>query len=183
MAPLPATSRWIPLKVSLILLRIEEMDQELSAVLGENEQLLQQKRTQDSENVWEQRYQELLGKYTRSYTVSNLSRKKWLICKTVEAAVAFPMSSTSSSRSTARNYSSNTDKFWMNCRNIEKQACLTLVKWNSRWSTRWTNTCRTYRPIRTSLTVCTIKMWNCSICWSKLRSRMRNWSKKSIKAV
>jgi hypothetical protein len=87
------------------------MDQELSAVLGENEQLLQQKRTQDSENVWEQRYQELLGKYTRSYIVSNLSRKKWLICKTVEAAVASPTSSTSNSRSTANNYNFSTDRF------------------------------------------------------------------------
>ena len=38
------------------------MEQELSAVLGENEQLLQQRHTQDSEGVWEQRYQELLGK-------------------------------------------------------------------------------------------------------------------------
>jgi hypothetical protein len=33
------------------------MEQELSAVLGENEQLLQQRQAQDSEGVWEQRYQ------------------------------------------------------------------------------------------------------------------------------
>jgi len=38
------------------------MEQELSAVLGENEQLLQQRHTQESEGLWEKRYQELLGK-------------------------------------------------------------------------------------------------------------------------
>jgi len=56
-AHLPATSRRVPRKVTLHLLRIDEMEQELSAVLGENEQLLQQRQAQDSEGVWEQRYQ------------------------------------------------------------------------------------------------------------------------------
>lgn len=56
-AHLPAASRRVPRKVTLHLPRIDEMEQELSAVLGENEQLLQQRQTQDSEGVWEQRYQ------------------------------------------------------------------------------------------------------------------------------
>ena len=42
---------------------MDELEQELSTVLAENEQLLQQKRVQDSESVWEQRYQELLGNF------------------------------------------------------------------------------------------------------------------------
>lgn len=44
------------------------MEQELSAVVGENEQLIQQRPNQDNESVWEQRYQELLGKYFFGYS-------------------------------------------------------------------------------------------------------------------
>ena len=38
------------------------MDQELGAAVSEHEQLMQQKISTDNEIVWEQRYQELLGK-------------------------------------------------------------------------------------------------------------------------
>lgn len=56
-AQFPATPRLVPREVDLYICRIVEMEQELSAVLGENEQLLQQKQEQDGESVWEQRYQ------------------------------------------------------------------------------------------------------------------------------
>lgn len=57
MACLPAASRGVSREVQVRLCRIEEMEQELSAVVGENEQLIQQRPTQDNESVWEQRYQ------------------------------------------------------------------------------------------------------------------------------
>lgn len=44
--------------------RIVQLEEELSALMGENEQMYQQKMAHDGENMWEQRYQELLGKYT-----------------------------------------------------------------------------------------------------------------------
>lgn len=38
------------------------MDQEIVGVLSENASLLEEKRNQESDTAWEQRYQELLGK-------------------------------------------------------------------------------------------------------------------------
>jgi len=46
--------------------------------MGENEQLYQQKMTHDSENMWEQRYQELLGKYLFFNAASSHCRRRWL---------------------------------------------------------------------------------------------------------
>jgi hypothetical protein len=119
------------------------MEQELSAVVGENEQLIQQRPTQDNESVWEQRYQELLGKYKSFlFLVSSHCKRKWDNYKPTAVKEAFPKNNTPNSKITAPNYNTNTSKPSTSSRCIAKAATANKSK------TKCKPTCRKSKPTR-----------------------------------
>jgi CRISPR/Cas system-associated protein Cas7 (RAMP superfamily) len=90
-----------------------QLEEELTSLMGENEQMLQQKMAHDGDNMWEQRYQELLGKYLMNYSASNHCKSKWRRCKPVaeaESTVVFPCNNTNIFPISSTNFTINMEK-------------------------------------------------------------------------